>query len=204
MAASAYPNIVPWIRHCLQERANNLEGGDSYFDLTIKSVLRRMLSPYDIAYGDLSEDDLEAVNEAAGYRAAIKLHGSLTTGGVSNALLSEKTDDVSRTFASSEAMYEAWEGEAAVAFASTSFTPSLGGGPTSAVNGPTRARCGCVRSEWDGMRRTPWKWTILATNCPNLHSHRCRLHALLRDGHAKLVQALSALAARVHQGAGSP
>ncbi|RYG32730.1 hypothetical protein EON81_19935 [bacterium] len=148
---SAYESVRSWTLRALQERGENL--ADDYFDPTIRSVLREILTPHSLTYAGLSAEDKEAVDEAAGYRTAVREHGPLVTGGVSTGLSAEKTDDVSRNFVPPQDLYDSWESLATLALSFTSFGRPLGGGPRTAVNGPTRARCGCREYDPHDRRR---------------------------------------------------
>lgn len=139
--ASTYPNVIPWIRQCLQERATGLE--DEYFDPTIRSVLRGILRPaggaWSFVYEDLTEDDQDRVDEAAGYLTAARLHGELLTGGVSTDLRSEDDGLFKRAFDGS--LVDRWLAMAQAVLTETTFYKVAPTGSSFAVNGPSRSRC---------------------------------------------------------------
>ncbi|GEM_PF-2905614 len=155
--------VYPWIRLCLQDSAPETGPfaiANAYFDPTIKSALRDSVPKAAIVKAGLVDsgaffdalvgDDKDRLAEAVGLLVAARLIRPLTTGGANGHLLSEKTEQVSRTFAAGPGSKEEWETRAKdlieeCAFFEVADTPALVGGLVIDAAGPSRGR---YESRW--------------------------------------------------------
>lgn len=154
-----YGEIYEWIADCLQDSMPRygpgpMEGQLYFygFDKDIKSTIRDFIPASALAsagltdsgafYDALTGDDRDRVTEAVALIVSAKTIGPLSTGGANGQLLSEKTEQVSRTFANEPGNKADWLARAGRLLASCSFAPPSGlrGGSLFAANGPSRVR----------------------------------------------------------------
>ena len=159
-----YPEVYPWLRTLLQDNAPATGEGaiaDEYFDPTIKSAIRGSIAKAAIAaagladsrafYMSLAGDDLDVFSEAVGHLVAARLLIPLSTGGANGQLLSEKTEQVARTFANEPGSKAEWEARAKELLAELSFAPveeSYELPSLYDVAGPSRGRATSWRGDW--------------------------------------------------------